>query len=125
MFVPLTGRALAIVEAQCGKHPEFVFTYAGRAVRQVNGKAWKKALARAGIVGFRWHDLRHTWATWNRMRGMPLQDLQALGGWQSPEMVQKYAHYFDNHLSEVVKRFSDGGLEGFAGNEKVTARAVA
>ncbi|MFH1044450.1 MAG: tyrosine-type recombinase/integrase, partial [Pseudomonadota bacterium] len=74
---------------------------------QVNGKAWKGALDRAGITAFRWHDLRHTWATWHVLSGTSLHELKELGGWQSLEMVLRYAHLVDNdHLAGVVKRFS-------------------
>ena len=42
--------------------------------------AWTKALERAGIENFRWHDLRHTWASWHVQNGTSLQELQQLGG---------------------------------------------
>ncbi len=46
-----------------------------------------KALRRAEIENFRWHDLRHTWASWHVQNGTSLQELQQLGGWSSFEMV--------------------------------------
>lgn len=58
----------------------------------VNTTSWRKALKRAGITNFRWHDLRHTWASWLVQRRVPLFVLQELGGWQSAEMVRRYAH---------------------------------
>ncbi|MGC9215175.1 tyrosine-type recombinase/integrase, partial [Acidithiobacillus sp.] len=70
----------------------------------VTTKAWYKALHRAGIQpGFRWHDLRHTWASWHAQRGTPLHVLQELGGWSSPVMVQRYAHLSTEHLSGFVE----------------------
>jgi integrase len=53
---------------------------------------WRAALQRAGIANFRWHDLRHTWASWLVQNGTPLYDLQEMGGWKSSEMVRRYAH---------------------------------
>jgi len=48
----------------------------GKPVRQVNTKAWRLAPQRAGIERFRWHDLRHTWASWHVQAGTPLHVLQ-------------------------------------------------
>ncbi|MEQ1560060.1 MAG: tyrosine-type recombinase/integrase [Methyloglobulus sp.] len=48
-------------------------------IRQVNTKAWRNALKRAGITDFRWHDLRQTWAFWHVQNGTPLNALQELG----------------------------------------------
>jgi integrase len=47
---------------------------------------------RAGIANFRWHDLRHTWASWLVQHGTPLYDLQEMGGWKTAAMVRRYAH---------------------------------
>ncbi|MBV8636340.1 MAG: site-specific integrase [Burkholderiaceae bacterium] len=74
------------------KHAERVFTYAGKPVGQINAKAWRAALKRAGIENFRRHDLRHTWASWLVQNGTPMYDLQEMGGWKSAEMVRRYAH---------------------------------
>lgn len=100
--VPLDDVAVSIIRAQIGKHTTFVFTYNGKPVTQVNTKAWKKALGRAGIENFRWHDLRHTWASWHIQAGTPLNTLQDLGGWHSSEMVRKYAHLSPEHLAQYA-----------------------
>lgn len=65
---------------------------------------WKAACKRAGVPGFRFHDLRHTWASWHAMAGTPLQVLQELGGWNSHEMVQRYAHLAPEHLAAAAER---------------------
>lgn len=49
-------------------------------------------LERAGIEDFRFHDLRHTRASWLIQSGVPLSVLQEMGGWESIEMVRRYAH---------------------------------
>lgn len=102
--VPLSERAVKTVEQQQGIHPEFVFTYRGRPVTQTSTKAWHKALARAGISNFRWHDLRHTWASWHRQSGTPHHVLKELGGWADDRMVSRYAHLGVDHLAEYVAR---------------------
>jgi integrase len=102
--VPLNETATEVLRKQVGKHTQFVFTYSDRPVIQCNTKAWKKALKRAEIENFRWHDLRHTWASWHVQNGTSLQELQQLGGWTSFEMVLRYAHLSSDHLKGAAER---------------------
>lgn len=104
--VPLSVNAVKVIREQIGKHPTHVFSYKGNTIIQVNTKAWRAALVRAGIKNFRWHDLRHTWASWHVQAGTPLHVLQELGGWECVEMVRKYAHLSSVHLTEYVDRLS-------------------
>lgn len=104
--VPLNGEAMLVLRRLEGKHPTHVFTYRGKPIRQVNTKAWKSALKRAGIVDFRWHDLRHTWASWHVQMGTPLAVLQELGGWESELMVRRYAHLSTEHLAPYAEKIS-------------------
>src|ERR1043165_7744306 len=89
--VPLNDDAVAVIRRQIGKHQIRVFTFGGKPVREVNTLAFRQALRRAGIANFRWHDLRHTWASWHVQAGTTLYELQELGGWSSAEMVRRYA----------------------------------
>ena len=75
----------------------------GMPIHHVGTKAWYKALQRAGIEDFRWHDLRHTWASWHIQSGTPLFALQELGGWESSEMVRRYAHLAADHLAPYAE----------------------
>jgi len=99
IHISLSDLALEVLERQRGKHPERVFTYEGNPIRYVNTKAWRNALKRAGIADFRWHDLRHTWASWLIQNGTPLYDLQEMGGWKSAAMVRRYAHLAPAHMA--------------------------
>jgi len=105
--VPLSSAAVSVLRKQIGKHHTHVFAYKGKPITQVNTKAWRKALMRVGIEHFRWHDLRHTWASWHIQEGTPQHVLQELGGWSSSEMVQRYAHLSNEHLAQWVDRRSD------------------
>lgn len=107
--VPLNGDAVAILQKQIGKHREVVFTFKGEPIEQVSTAAWYKALGRAGIENFRWHDLRHTWASWHIQGGTPLNVLQELGGWASYSMVQRYAHLAADHLAPWAERLANRG----------------
>ena len=102
--VPLNSDALQIILEQQGQHAEYVFTYHGHPVERTTTKAWYAALGRAGIENFRWHDLRHTWASWHVQRGTSLQELQELGGWTTFDMVLRYAHLAADHLKSAASR---------------------
>lgn len=92
IHVTLNATAIDVLTKQVGKHTTRVFTFKGNPIIQVNTKAWHKALKRAGIDNFRWHDLRHTWASWLTQQGVPLNVIQEMGAWESAEMVRRYAH---------------------------------
>lgn len=101
--VPLNTEACEIIRAQIGKHPTHAFTYEGHPVTRANNHAWRKALKRAGITDFRWHDLRHTWASWHIQNGTPLHILKEMGGWADMSMVLRYAHLSSEHLQEYAE----------------------
>jgi integrase len=98
--VPLSMEAMEVIRRQIGQHDTHLFTYKGRPVNQVNTKAFRAALKRAGIENFRWHDLRHTWASWHLQGGTSEAALKAMGAWKSDEMVRRYAHLGGDHLLE-------------------------
>ena len=102
--VPLNSLEMEVLLRQKGKHDTRVFTYAGKPIANANTKEWKKTLLRAGITDFRWHDLRHTWATWQRKAGASTHELQSLGGWKTGAMVERYAHLDADHLKVAANR---------------------
>jgi integrase len=102
--VPLNAEAVMLIRKQIGKHHTHVFSFRGKPITQVSTKAWYQALTRAGIQDFRWHDLRHTWASWHVQSGTPLHVLQELGAWESAEMVRRYAHLNAEHLAPYADR---------------------
>ncbi len=102
--VPLNADAMRILIARINRHQKFVFSYKGNPIEQVSTAAWYKALKRAGIYNFRWHDLRHTWASWHVQNGTPLYIVQELGGWESYEMVRRYAHFSSSHLAVYANK---------------------
>jgi integrase len=100
--VPLNDNALAVLRSQIGKHETRVFTFKGNPVLRANNHAWRNALKRAGIENFRWHDLRHTWASWHIQNGTPINVLKELGGWADLTMVLRYAHLSSDHLASYA-----------------------
>jgi site-specific recombinase XerD len=61
------------------------------------------ALKVAGVAGFHWHDLRHTFASRLVMAGVDLRTVQELMGHQSYEMTLRYAHLAPAHTLRAVQ----------------------
>lgn len=99
--------AMTVLQKQIGKHPTHVFSYRGHPIANVSTKAWWKGLELAGIENFRWHDLRHTFATWHRQAGTPTHELQRLGGWKTLSMVERYAHVAPEGLQAAASRLDN------------------
>ncbi len=99
--IPLSNTAMSILESQKDKNDTYVFTYKGKPIKSVK-TAWNKALIRAKIENFTWHDLRHTWASWHVQSGTPLAVLKELGGWSDISMVMRYAHLSPQHLRKYA-----------------------
>jgi integrase len=64
--------------------------------------AWEAALATAGLEGFRFHDLRHTFASWLVQRGRTLKEVQEALGHQTITMTMRYSHLAPDHLRAAV-----------------------
>ncbi len=109
--VPLNHDAVQVLEEQIGKHEQFCFTYRGKPIRwEVSNTAWRNAVAKAGLGDLRFHDLRHTWASWHRQMGTSCDELKELGGWKSRNMVDRYAKFATEHLAAAASRIeSDRG----------------
>lgn len=108
LSVALNDIAMGVLERQRGKHPDVVFTFRGEPLRSANTRAWRKALKAAGVEDFRWHDLRHTWATWLRQADVPTWALQEMAGWKSETMARRYAHVTADHLAGFAERAGSG-----------------
>lgn len=79
----------------------YVFTYRGKRVDSVK-TAFNAAVRRAGIVDFRFHDLRHTFASQLLMKGGTLKDVQELLGHKTMTMTLRYAHLTQEHKRKAV-----------------------
>ena len=145
--VPLNADALQVLAGQRGIDRQWVFP-APRWLkkerpedtpRQVfdapTGKvcnhAWRKACVRAGLPTLRFHDLRHTWASWHAKAGTPPRVLQDLGGWATSQMVDRYTHmavpYTAQWASAIVAGATTArqpGLAGGAGGSPENEKAI-
>jgi integrase len=126
LAVPLNADAVVILRRVERDHPTYVFVRSGqpkqgssalRPTRRVgSSRPWRDTLKRLGIDDFRWHDLRHTWASWHVQAGTPLSALQELGGWSTYDMVRRYAAFAADHLA--------GYAENVAGPRLIERKVV-
>ncbi len=112
--VPLVGRARdelkALKENRSGK-TEWVFPNPS-GERPIDIRCyWHTARKRAEIEDFRFHDLRHTTASYLAMNGASPSEIAAVLGHKTLAMVKRYAHVSDNHTIGVVTRMNDAMFE--------------
>lgn len=102
--VPLNDDAMAVLAERRAIDRRWVFGNPDYPLTKASNKAWYAAVKKAKLVGFRWHDLRHTWASWAVMSGVRLEELQKLGGWKTYSMVTRYAHLSSDHLAAAAAK---------------------
>jgi integrase/recombinase XerD len=103
--IPLSERSVAIVVASpCIAGSPYVFTNPGTGKRYRNvWRSFRRACSRAGISDFRWHDLRHTFASWHVQSGTDLYRLSRMLGHSTLQMSARYAHLATEHLHQAVR----------------------
>ncbi len=68
---------------------------------------WENALKHAGIIDFRFHDLRHSCASYLAMNGASLAEIAEILGHKTFQTVKRHAHLSDSHISKVVASMND------------------
>lgn len=96
----LNDDAIAVIKRlRFKRNCEYVFTRStNKRVFDIDRRNFKRACKASGVENFNFHDLRHTWASWHVQAGTPLYTLKNLGGWETLEMVNKYAHLNADHM---------------------------
>lgn len=105
--IPLNAEALAILEAwrKLAKdgEPQVFPGVDGRRLRRVD-RAWRRLRKGAELQNFRFHDLRHHFASRLVQSGVPLNTVRELLGHADTTMVLRYAHLSPDHLADAVER---------------------
>jgi integrase/recombinase XerD len=113
--IPLSDRAVAVLVARggpLGTSPYvFINEATGNRYRTIK-RAFRTACRRAGITDFRWHDLRHCFASWAIQRGADLYRVSRILGHGSLQMTTRYAHLGTQHLHEVVRSVATPAATG-------------
>jgi integrase len=115
-FVPLAGPALEALKAWGKVRPldgtALVFPSRETASKPLDVRTpWKTALRRAKIENFRWHDLRHTFASWLMMIGTSHIEIAKLTGHRDMKSLMRYSHLAPEHASGIVDGLAER-LEG-------------
>jgi integrase len=107
--VPLTGQALTLMQQHARVRrldTSLVFPNAvGKQFYRFR-EAFENAVERAGIKDFRFHDLRHTAASYLAMSGASLAEIAEVLGHKTLAMVKRYAHLSEAHTRGVVERMN-------------------
>ena len=92
----------------------FPWVYPGRGGRKPIDlrTPFLKALKAASIEDFRWHDLRHSTASYLAMNGASLAEIAAVLGHKTLDMVRRYAHLSPQHTADVVARMNEKIFSG-------------
>ncbi len=103
--VPLSPKALEALSAwleQLGDNEERVFSSdAGGRLDNVR-KSWVSILKLANVENFRWHDMRHDFASKLVMCGVHLNTVRELCGHADMNTTLRYAHLAQDHKSDAV-----------------------
>lgn len=103
-------RELISIGAEIG--PQYVFTHTdGRPYHDIRG-GFKATLKRAGIKDFRFHDLRHTFASHLAMKGVDIRTIQELLGQKTITMTMRYSHLSNKALKEAVDKLNSAKYNG-------------
>ncbi len=108
--VPLTHLALTMLKKHERNRPltsTLVFPSKNNKKPLDLRSAWETAIKNANIEDFRWHDLRHSCASYLAMNGASLTEIAEILGHKSIQMSKKYAHLSESHTSTVLRSMNE------------------
>jgi integrase len=108
--VPLTGHALELLQEHAKvRRLDTLLLFPGKTHKDKPidlRKPFETALKHAEITNFHWHDLRHCTASYLAMGGASLAEIAEILGHKTLQMVKRYAHLSDGHVSSVVEKMN-------------------
>ena len=84
---------------------------------------WEKAIEDAGIEDFRFHDLRHSAASYLAMNKATLGEIAHVLGHKTLQMVKRYAHHSEPHTAKVVTQMNTNIFTDILDNQKAVNKA--
>jgi len=85
-----------------GSNPYVFVSKTGKPYTNVR-KSFETALKKCDIINFRFHDLRHTFASQLVMMGVDIKTVQELMGHKTIEMTLRYSHLSPDHKNRAVE----------------------
>ena len=107
--VPLVGFALQVMKDHTKVRRvdwDFIFSSDQKNQPVDIRKAWNNAIKQAGIEDFRFHDLRHSAASYLAMNGASLAEIADVLGHKTLQMVKRYSHISEQHTASVVEKMN-------------------
>lgn len=97
-----------------GLKNDYLFkTVDGKPKESLIGKLFPKIINKCGIDDFKFHDLRHTSASWQAMSGISQPITQKTLGHKSPTMTNRYSHLRDENIRTAINQVGDKMLAGW------------
>lgn len=81
------------------------------------GRAFQRAVIRAKLAPFRFHDLRHCFASRLARLGANDRTLMEAGGWKSPAMLRRYVHLGPSSVWQAVEKLTETGSKTGSASE--------
>lgn len=107
--LPLVGKAfelLQYLDSYKKDNDSYIFIN-HRSTKPINIEyQWTKALEKADIKNFRFHDLRHSCASYLAMNGATSIEIAKILGHKSLQMVNRYSHLSESHITNVVNNMN-------------------
>ncbi len=114
--IPLNSTALQTLTAWNTRVEEIGHVFKGRDGAPFDNvsRSWSKVVQAATLKNFRWHDMRHHFASWLVMSGVDLNTVRELLGHSDLKMTLRYAHLAPEHTAAAVARLTE--RPGFPSN---------
>jgi len=108
--IPLQGLALSLMREHAkirNLHCDFVFPSKSKCQPIDIRTAWENVLMKSGVKNFRFHDLRHSAASYLAMGGATNAEIAEVLGHKTLQMVKRYAHLSEAHTSSIVAKMNE------------------
>lgn len=108
--IPLFGKCLDLLRGWWKKSGQpkkgFIFAGSGQGPFDIR-KSWAKAIKKAGLSDFRFHDLRHTCASYLAMSGVSIGVIAEILGHKTLQMTKRYSHLDQEHKKSVLEELEN------------------